>query len=124
MKKTLLITLIIIIAGFSFTAFAFDPSATGLTKTADTAKFSTAQTDISALVGNIIQGFLALIGIVLFIIVIYSGITWMLAGGDSGKVQKSKDYLTNGIIGLIVVALAYAISNFVLDAIITAQNIK
>ena len=106
------------------TVFAFDPANTGLVKTGETADYNTAQTDVSGLAGNIISGFLALIGLVLLILVIYGGITWMLAGGDAAKVTKAKDYITNAIIGIIIIGLAYAISNYVIDALIQAQKIS
>lgn len=39
--------------------------------------------------------------------------TWMGAAGDSSKVQKAKDSMTNGLIGLIILVAVYAIAGVV-----------
>lgn len=37
------------------------------------------------------------------------GLNWITAGGDKGKIDKAKGMMTNGAIGIIVVAVSYAI---------------
>ena len=39
------------------------------------------------------------------------------SAGDQAKVKKAKDTIMNGVIGLVVAFLAFAIVNFVLSAI-------
>ena len=55
---------------------------------------------------NIILGFLGLIAV---IIVIYAGFLWMTAGGKSEQVDKAKKWLVNGLIGLVIIMLSFAI---------------
>ena len=42
----------------------------------------------------------------------------MTSSGDAGKVKKAKDTILYGVIGLIVVALAFAIVNFVIGGVL------
>ena len=56
---------------------------------------------------------LAFIGTIFLILIIYSGIQWMTAGGNEEKVEKSKKRIINAVIGLIVILSAYIITTFV-----------
>jgi len=80
------------------------------------------QSDLPTVVGNVINGFLLLIGIVLTVIVLRGGIKYMLAGGNEEEVTKAKRWIINGIIGLVIVLLAFAISSFVIDRLVTATT--
>ncbi|NOR86423.1 MAG: hypothetical protein GQ527_02320 [Bacteroidales bacterium] len=67
-------------------------------------------TSIIARIINIALGFL---GILVVMIIMYAGFLWMTAGGDPDKVSKAKKWLTNGIIGLVIIASSWAIASFV-----------
>lgn len=55
------------------------------------------------------------IGVVLTVIfIIFSGIQWILSGGDKEKVQKARARLTYSIIGLLVIAGAFFIVNIII----------
>lgn len=61
-----------------------------------------------------IIGFITLLGAVFFVVyMIVAGFEWLQAGGDSGKVEKAKNRMINGAIGLLVMILATAISGIV-----------
>lgn len=68
--------------------------------------------------GSIIGIVLSFVGVIFLLLMIYAGLNWMTAQGSQEKVGKSKDLMTNAIIGLIIVLAAYAITSFVGDAII------
>ncbi len=74
-------------------------------------------TGFTDLLGNLINVVLSVLGVVLLILVIYAGTLWMTAGGDSGKVDKAKALITNGVIGLILILAALSISTFVFDTL-------
>ncbi len=78
------------------------------------------ETQLYNTVGLIINIGLGLLGIIFLIIALYAGFTWMTAGGDSDKVTKARQWLTNAILGLIIILSAYAISNYVIAAILEA----
>lgn len=70
--------------------------------------------DLYSLIGGVINVVLGFLGILLFALFIYAGFLWMTAGGNTEQVQKAKGLITNAIIGLIITASAFAISDFVI----------
>ena len=60
---------------------------------------------------------LTLIGIVAVIIIIIGAIHYMTSQGDPNKVATGKKTIIGGVVGLIIVLLAFAIVNFVLKSL-------
>ncbi len=73
---------------------------------------------VEAVIGKAISVFLGLLGVIFFLLLFYGGAIWMLAMGDSSKVDKSKDILISATIGIILVLSAYAISSFVFELLL------
>ena len=92
-----------------------DPSCIG----ADCQSASTDFNDAFTLVVNWIMG---AIGFICVIVIIVGGIQYMTSTGDPGKVKKAKDTILYGIIGLVIVALAAAIVNFVIAGLLTSNS--
>jgi hypothetical protein len=46
----------------------------------------------------------------------------MTAAGSEDKIAKAKKIMTAAVIGLVIVLMAYALSTFVINAIIGATN--
>lgn len=67
---------------------------------------------------GILNGVIGAIGLVAVVVVIIGGVTYMTSNGDAAKVKKGKDTILYGIIGLAIVALAFALVNFVIVNII------
>ena len=63
---------------------------------------------------NIVLGFL---GILATLGIIIGGFVMMTSGGNAEKSQSGKNGVTAGLIGLIIVLTAYAISRFVLGSL-------
>ena len=78
--------------------------------------------DLPTILGTIINAFLGLLGVVLVVIIIYAGYKWMTAQGNSTQVDEAKKMITQAVIGMIILMAAYAISRFVLEAIITGTT--
>lgn len=74
------------------------------------------------IIGTIINGIMGIVGSLALLMFVYGGITWMLAAGESGRVQKGKDILTWATIGLIVIFASYGLVKFVID-VIAGNNI-
>ena len=68
--------------------------------------------DIAAFVINI---FSWIVGAVSVIMIIYGGFRYITSGGDSNGVTAAKNTILYAIIGLVIVALAQIIVNFVLN---------
>ncbi|MDP3043651.1 MAG: pilin [bacterium] len=78
---------------------------------------SDAPKDIRVIVARIIQVVLGLLGIIFLVIIITAGYKWMTAAGNEEKVREAKDQLTRGIIGLVIILVAFSITLFVVDEI-------
>lgn len=78
--------------------------------------------DLPVIIGNIIYIFLSLLGIVLLGILLYAGWRWMTAQGDAKQVDEAKTWIRNGVIGLVIILSAFAITRFVMDALAGATG--
>ncbi len=63
---------------------------------------------------NLVLSFLGLVAVV---IVLIGGFKWMTAGGNEEKVGSAKKLLVGGLVGLVIVLLAWGISSWVLATI-------
>lgn len=61
----------------------------------------------------IINVILLLAGILAVVYLIYSGILYITAGGDTGKAEKGRTGIVNAVIGLVIVSAAYLLVRFV-----------
>lgn len=67
-------------------------------------------TDYFIRVWNGVITFGALMLVIMFL---WGAIGWITAGGDAGKVQKSRDRMVQGVIGLIVLVGSYTLIAFI-----------
>ena len=70
--------------------------------------------DLVGSVTGILNAVIAVLGIVAVVVIIIGGVSYMTSSGDASKVKKAKDTILYGVIGLIIVALSFAIVNFVI----------
>ncbi len=75
-----------------------------------------AQAAPGQIVGSIIYPFLGLLGAVFVVLMIYAGFLYMTAQGNEDQVEKAKTIIKNAVIGVVIISLAYAITNFVILA--------
>lgn len=45
-----------------------------------------------------------------FLFIVLGGVLWITAGGDKGKVEQARERITQGIIGLAILAVSWAIA--------------
>lgn len=76
-------------------------------------------TTLPAKIGAVLKVIIGILGIILAILIVYAGVMWMTAGGDPGAVKKAREHITNGVIGLIICLLAYALTTFIVTQIET-----
>ena len=95
----------------------------GANSTAGTAGVDTTGPEVQDLVGTVVSGALTLVGVLFFLLMLYGGITWMLARGNEEYSRRALDTIVAAIVGLIVVGASYAITRFVYDSVNTqTQN--
>lgn len=63
----------------------------------------------SGVVSTIINIFLGAAGILAFIMLLWGGLQWILAGGDKEGTEKARKKITSALIGLALVFSAYAL---------------
>lgn len=73
--------------------------------------------DLLTIIGNVIRFALTLVGVIFFGYFLYAGFLYLTSAGSKDAVSKAKEIMKTTSIGLVIVVLAYAISNFVLRAI-------
>lgn len=61
------------------------------------------------LLSNVLGILTIVAGLTFMIQFLIGGLTWITAGGKADKVEKAKDMMTNGAIGLIIVVMSYSI---------------
>ena len=69
---------------------------------------------------NVLMGFL---GIIAIIIILWGGFRWMTSAGNEEKVEEAKKIITAGIIGLIIIFVAYALASFVIQQLMNATGV-
>lgn len=65
--------------------------------------------------GRIIKALLAIIGSIFLLIIIYGGFLWMTAAGNDSKVLQGRNTLAWGVLGLVVISLAWVLTGFIFD---------
>ena len=78
--------------------------------------------DIRITIASIIRDALGLLGIVAVVIILYGGMLWMIARGDDKQVEKAKNLMIQGVIGLAIILAAFAIATFVINSLIGATG--
>jgi hypothetical protein len=73
---------------------------------------------------NIIRAGLGVLGIVAVVIVLWGGVLWMTAGGNDDRVQTAKKVLFSGMIGLIIIFSAFALTQFVVNQLLGATGFQ
>lgn len=66
-------------------------------------------TDLGSFVSKSFSAVILVAGLATFMYLIYGGLSWIMAGGDKGKLEEARAKITNGIVGLAIVASAWAI---------------
>lgn len=121
MKKILLVNIIITILFLPLISQAYlvdpgvvDPYGGAETLAADAGYESQPSSDrLPIVIGSIIQIALSFLGVFFMILIIFSGFQWMSAGGNPETVGKAKSRITNAVIGLAIVLVAYGITWFI-----------
>jgi cytochrome bd-type quinol oxidase subunit 2 len=88
----------------------------------DGCEVSSGTNEIQSIVTGIVNIFSIVVGIVAVIMIIVGGFKYITSGGDSGNITSAKNTIIYAIIGLVVVALAQFIVQFVLDKTFSAGN--
>ena len=78
--------------------------------------------DVRETIARIINVVLGILGIVVTLIIIAGGFRWMTAGGNEEAVSQAKKIISAGVIGLLIIIIAYALSTWIFSVIIGATQ--
>ena len=66
-------------------------------------------TDVGTLITGAIGAALVIAAILVFGYLVWGGIQWITAGGDKANVEAARGRITNALVGLAIIAAAYAV---------------
>jgi hypothetical protein len=78
-----------------------------------------AETDLTSIIANGINVILGFLGILFLLFVVYAGFLYLTDQGEGKKAEKARKLLTTAIIGIVIIVAAYAISNYVIGAMVS-----
>lgn len=67
--------------------------------------------------GTLWQTIIIVGGLAFLLYFLWGGLNWILAGGDKGKLDESRTKITQGLVGLAILAASYVIVKFIESAI-------
>jgi len=127
MRKKSLILFLIIVMGISlFHVFAVSAQEEGgaLGSSLDAAakqsgllKAGDAEELLAQEVGKYIRLALGFVGVILLIIVMYAGVSWMTAAGKTENVDSAKKMMISAMVGMAATLLAYQVTQFIISRI-------
>ena len=72
-------------------------------------------TDIGVLIQAVLSFVMVIAALLVFLYLIWGGIEWITSGGDKGKTENARGKITAAVIGLIILATAFAVLTLVLN---------
>lgn len=120
----LLITVQLLLAGLSLAATppSNDPYARTQAAAGITGYNTLAAPTVPEVIIIILNYLLSFLGIIFVILILLAGYQWMTSAGNQEAISKARGHLKNAVMGLIVVALAYAITVFVADFLVKSST--
>ena len=118
-----LFTMVFIKISQAATTSSMDSVLEGLNTTADAGGFNRSTSpDLYQLSGKSINLIIALQGLVILGLTVYSGFLYIKSQGDKKKAEDAQKILTYTIAGAVIILASYALANFVLGGLQTIFN--
>src|SRR3989338_5647264 len=77
---------------------------------------------VTVIIARLIRTVISFLGVIAVVIVVYGGFMYMTAGGNDERVKKAKKTITNGLIGLVIVLMSFAIAQFIVSRLVGATE--
>ncbi len=68
-----------------------------------------ADTNFASYLSSLLSGVMMISGLLLLVYLVWGSVEWISSGGESGKIQKARDKMTQAVIGLVVLASVLAV---------------
>lgn len=69
--------------------------------------------EIGSLISGAVGVALLIAVMLVFVYLVWGGISWITSGGDKGKTEEARNRITSAIVGLAIVAAAWAVIKLV-----------
>lgn len=77
---------------------------------------------IQIFIGNLIRAALGISGSIALAVFVYGGFLFLLSASDAKNVEKGKNAMLYGVIGLAIIFGSYALVNFVIESLLKASG--
>lgn len=122
LKKIKYLSFLLITSPLAALAYNFEEES-GLRKTAQKAGYEESMMNPENVIIKSIESVLAFVGVLFLILMIVGGLKWMTSLGNETEVKKAKALITQGVIGVLIIFSAYAITYFIVS-IISSKTIS
>ena len=78
--------------------------------------------DPRAMAGAVVNIVLGFLGVIAVLIILLGGFKWMTAAGNEDKVSEAKKLIGAGVIGLVIILMAFGIAQFVIASLYNATG--
>lgn len=78
------------------------------------------ETDPRQTISKIIKIGLGFLGSIAVILIVLAGFKWMTAAGNEDKIAESKKLMSAAVVGLVIILMAFALTNFVINSVVGA----
>ncbi len=111
----ILICLTVFTAGLLFVQTVFAQDIAGVNAVGE--EIALQGGDPRVIAARIVRVALGFLGVIALGIVLYGGFVWMTSAGNEERIAKAKKILVNGVIGLVIIAMAFGITQYVLNVL-------
>jgi type IV secretory pathway VirB2 component (pilin) len=73
-------------------------------------------------IGNIINILLGFLGVIAVVLILIAGFKWMTSQGNEEKIGEAKKLMGAGVVGLVIIFVAYALAYFIITQLATATH--
>ena len=85
--------------------------------TVSEAKLGMEEANLFVVVGKAVSTILGLLGIIVLGLFLYAGFLWLTSMDKTEQQDKAKGLMKNAVIGLLIIILSFALTNFVIELI-------
>jgi len=82
----------------------------------DTTKVNIPVIEAEDVLHNVLNITYALLGVIAIIVIILGGIIYITSAGNPNSITKAKNQILYAVVGVVVVIIAFAVTNFVYGA--------
>lgn len=76
--------------------------------------------DLPEFIARIISWVVGIIGVILIALFVYGGVVYATSVGNEERIEIGKKIMLYAIIGIVIIAIAFAISRYVIQALFSA----